>query len=139
MVLSKSETQDSGYYGSSKTMLLWIMQAHYDFQQQKIEMIEQNFLSAYCLLVEWNESDYVYLWGQNPLDLKQLKDFVPTCIFRELSTLNMWDTILIGKLCIMQRNFCIYRYSLLFPFGSKFFKSVNLKNLKDIFPSHLLI
>ena len=37
VVQSKSEPQDSGYYGSSKTMLLWIMQAYYNFQQQKIE------------------------------------------------------------------------------------------------------
>ena len=136
MVLSKSETQDSEYYGSSKTMLLWIMQAYYDFQQQKIEDRTKFFV---CLLpisgVKWN--CLCILMGPESTRLETIKGFCAYLHFQGTFYIKHvgHHTILIGKLCIMQRNFCIYRYSLLFPFGSKFFKSVNLKNLKDISPA----
>ena len=74
VVLSKSETQDSGYYGSSKTMLLWIMQAYYDFQQQKIEDRTKFFV---CLLpisgVKWKW--LCILMGPESTRLETIKGF----------------------------------------------------------------
>ena len=74
VVLSKSETQDSEYYGSSKTMLLWIMQAYYDFQQQKIEDRTKFFV---CLLpisgVKWKW--FCILMGPESTRIETIKGF----------------------------------------------------------------